>query len=74
MLSEYQNEVHALKIGNTHFARLFDEAHQIDKEIHRIEIEAESACDERVEELKKQRLLLKDNLLAMILEYRNSPS
>ncbi len=65
-LPEYRDTIHALKTNNAHFAKLFDEYHEIDHEIHRIETGVETPSDEYAEELKRKRLLLKDELFAMI--------
>lgn len=65
-LPEYREKIHELKVSNPHFAKLFDEYHEIDHEVHRIEQEIETPSDEYTEELKKKRLLLKDELFAML--------
>lgn len=65
-LPEYKDQIHDLKMNNNHFAKLFDEYHEIDHEIHRIEEGNETPSDEYTEELKKKRLHLKDELLAII--------
>jgi uncharacterized protein len=65
-LPEYKDTIHNLKLSNAHFAKLFDEYHTKDKEIHRIEQGAEVSSDEYIEMLKKQRLHLKDSLFALI--------
>jgi len=67
-LPEHRETIHNLKMTDNHFARLFDEYHEVDHEIHRIETGEETPSDEYVEEKKKQRLNLKDNLLRMIKE------
>ena len=67
-LPEHREAIHKLKMTNNHFARLFDEYHEVDHEIHRIETGEETPSDEYVEERKKIRLNLKDNLLRMIKE------
>ena len=67
-LPEHRETIHNLKMTNNHFARLFDEYHEVDHEIHRIEAGEETPSDEYVEEKKKIRLNLKDNLLRMIKE------
>jgi len=54
--------LHRLKVENAHFARLADEYHAVNREIHRIESEVEAASDERTEQLKRQRLALKDQI------------
>lgn len=65
---EHRETIHNLKMTDNHFARLFAEYHEIDHEIHRIEVGEETPSDDYVEEKKKQRLNLKDNLLRMIKE------
>jgi len=65
-LPEYRDKIHALKEGNAHFAKLFAEYHEVDHEIRRIEQEIETPSDEYTEELKKRRLLLKDQLFEML--------
>ncbi|MBI1363678.1 MAG: DUF465 domain-containing protein [Proteobacteria bacterium] len=63
---QFKEAIHKLKIGNPHFARLFDSYHEIDKQINRIEqgVEAHSSTFE--EDLRKQRMQLKDELYAMM--------
>ncbi len=58
--------LHDLKMSDQHFRTVADRYHDINKEIHRIEAEVEAASDERSEELKKQRLLILDEVAAMI--------
>lgn len=65
-LPEYRDIIHDLKISNTHFSRLFDQYHKVDHEVHRIETGIETTSDEYLEEKKKQRLHLKDELFQMI--------
>ncbi|KEO88732.1 hypothetical protein EH31_14925 [Erythrobacter longus] len=55
-----------LKGTDGHFARLADEYHEVNRQVHRIEAEAEAASDERFETLKKQRLSLLDQLTAIV--------
>lgn len=67
-LPEHKETIHNLKMTDAHFARLFAEYHEIDHEIHRIETGVENTSDDYLEEKKKQRLSLKDQLLHMIKE------
>lgn len=60
------DRLHELKTSHAHFARLFDEYHLINREIHRIETGVEPSSDERSTDLRKQRLLLKDEIAAML--------
>jgi len=63
---EHKQTIHELKMNNNHFKRLFDEYEEVDRDIVRYEQEIEIACDERLEDLKKQRLKLKDELHGML--------
>lgn len=63
---EHKEVIHELKLNNAHFAKLFNEYHEVDHEIHRIEQGVENTGDNYLEDRKKQRLLLKDQLYAMI--------
>lgn len=65
---EMADQIHALKMKDRHFSRLFDEYHEIDREVRRIEEEVEAASDDRLEDLKMRRLHLKDDLFAMLQE------
>jgi uncharacterized protein YdcH (DUF465 family) len=65
-LPEYRDQIHDLKMNNAHFAKLFDEYHEVDHEVHRIETGVETPSDEYLEERKKVRLNLKDQLFTMI--------
>lgn len=65
-LPEYKDRIHELKVSDNHFAKIFANYHDIDHEIHRIEEGIETPSDDYVEELKKKRLQMKDELFAMI--------
>jgi len=55
-----------LKADNAHYARLADEYHEVNRQVHRIEAETEAASDDRAEALKKQRLGLLDEITAIV--------
>ena len=65
-LPEYRERIHELKTSDHHFSRLFDEYHELDHEVCRIEEGVQTSSDDYTEELKKRRLFLKDQLLAML--------
>jgi len=65
--SEHREKIHLLKMENAHFAKLFDEYDALTKEVERLESERIPVGDEVFEDLKKQRLLLKDQLYAMLI-------
>lgn len=63
---EFHDRIHALKTSNTHFAKLFDEYHEVDRAVRRIEQEIETPSDAYTEELKMRRVRLKDELYSML--------
>lgn len=65
-LPEFRDKIHELKVSNAHFARLFDEYHELDHEVRRIEQGVETPSDAYLEDQKKKRLHLKDQLYAML--------
>jgi hypothetical protein len=65
-LPEYKDRIHELKMSNNHFAHQFDKYHEVDHEVIRIEEGIETTSDEYLEELKKKRLALKDELFEML--------
>ena len=60
------DQLHDLKMNNAHFAKLADEYHEVNREIHRIEAGVEPASDDRTTDLRKKRMLLKDEISAML--------
>ena len=65
-MPEYKDRIHELKINNAHFARLFDDYHDVNREIHRAEAAGLNITDVHYEELKRKRLVLKDELFGML--------
>ncbi|CCQ12265.1 hypothetical protein PALB_31660 [Pseudoalteromonas luteoviolacea B = ATCC 29581] len=65
-LPEYKDKIHDLKMNDNHFARLFNDYHDIDHAVIRIEDGVENSSDEYLESLKKQRLQLKDQLYSIL--------
>ena len=61
-----------LKKEDAHYARLAEEYHAVNREVHRIEAETEAASDERFETLKKQRLALLDKITRIITKARTA--
>ncbi len=69
---EFSEEIHHLKMNNNHFAKLFKEYHELDHEVLRIEQGVENTSDEYLEQLKINRLHLKDSLFALIRKEKAS--
>ena len=63
---EFSDQIHELKMSNAHFQRLFKEYDEIVHQLIRVEQEIETPSDEVIEEMKKQRLHLKDQLYVML--------
>ena len=63
---EYQERIHELKVSDVHFRKLFDEYHELEHEIHRINTGIESTSDDFAHEKKSQLLHIKDALLELL--------
>ncbi|MCB1384243.1 MAG: YdcH family protein [Notoacmeibacter sp.] len=63
---EHLSKMHELKTGNAHFAKLFDEYHELNRAIHRAETNIEPTDDFHMEDMRKQRLKLKDEIYGML--------
>lgn len=67
---EHTATIDALKSSNDRFSKLFDEYHEVDRNVEEIEEHDVPISDVEFEILKKRRLHLKDELYAMICAYR----
>lgn len=65
-LPEHKYVIHTLKTTNRHFAKLFSDYELVNKDVLRIEKGIDARSDEHLENLKKRRLALKDEILKMI--------
>lgn len=63
---EHVEKIHALKTTNAHFARLYEEYHEINRAVHRAETNIEPTDDLNMEVMRKQRLALKDRIYGML--------
>ncbi|WP_018700120.1 YdcH family protein [Amorphus coralli] len=63
---EHVDAMHRLKAENAHFARLSDEYHEVNRAVHRAETDVEPTDDAHMEELRKRRLVLKDEIYAIL--------
>jgi len=59
---QFEERIHELKVSDNHFKKMFDEYHELNKEIHRIETDTEPASDETLNDLRVKRVHLKDEL------------
>lgn len=65
-LPEHADTIAKLKSENAHFARLYDEYHEINRQVHRSEAQIEPTTELAEVEMRKKRAGLKDQLWHMI--------
>lgn len=63
---EYEEKIHQLKVVDSHFRALFDEYHELEHEIHRINTDIDVVTDEYAHELKAKFLFIKDELYTIL--------
>lgn len=66
MFPEHRDLITRLKNTDRHFLNLFDKHNELDQKIKNIESHIEHATHEAVEVLKKEKLLLKDQIYAIL--------
>jgi len=65
-LPELKDRIHALKVNDPHFRRLFDAYHELTREIENMENEVTPVATRTEEEAKVRRVRLKDELYRML--------
>jgi len=70
MLHEYRDIISKIKVENAHFAKIFERHNELDQKITDVEDGREHMDQLELEALKKEKLRLKDEAYAMILEYK----
>lgn len=63
---EFVEKMHELKVSNAHFAKLADEYHNLNRQIHRAETNVEPMEQLAEEQLRKQRGALKDEIYGLL--------
>ncbi|MFM7284759.1 MAG: YdcH family protein [Betaproteobacteria bacterium] len=66
MFPEYRDLITKLKTTDHHFTRLFDRHNALDQKIKNMESHITPGTHEEVEVLKKEKLMLKDQLYAIL--------
>ncbi|MBB97084.1 MAG: hypothetical protein CML68_21110 [Rhodobacteraceae bacterium] len=61
-------QMHALKTKDAHFAKLYDEYHELNRSVHRAETNVEPMEDLAEGEIRKKRAALKDEIYAYLKE------
>lgn len=57
-----QDKIHALKLSNAHFAKLVEDYHNVNREVHRAETGVTPMDQAHEAELRKKRSHLKDQI------------
>ena len=65
-LPELKDRIHSLKVSDQHFRHLFDEYHELTRDIENMENEVTPVATHTEEEAKVRRLRLKDELYRML--------
>ncbi|WP_368187245.1 YdcH family protein [Aestuariibius sp. HNIBRBA575] len=63
---DHIEQMHALKVGDAHFASLADKYHELNRAVHRAETNVEPTDDAHMAELRKERLGLKDEIWSLL--------
>ncbi|MDP2077850.1 MAG: DUF465 domain-containing protein [Sulfuricurvum sp.] len=75
MLHEYRDIITHMKennAANAHFLKIFDKHNALDDQITKVENGDIPMTDIELEGLKKEKLLLKDEAYAMIIDYKKT--
>ncbi|OQS33837.1 YdcH family protein [Chromobacterium haemolyticum] len=66
MFPKYRELISKLKTEDDHFTRLFNKHNDLDQKIKNMEARIEPSADFEIENLKKEKLRLKDELYAIL--------
>jgi uncharacterized protein len=72
MLHEYRDEIAQLKQTNAHFAKIFEKHNELDQKAKDADEGRLHLSDAELEVMKKEKLLLKDEALKLILELKQA--
>lgn len=63
---DFTQQIDDLKLNDRYFLKLFDDYHEIDLSVRRIEELLEASSEQRLDELKLRRVQLKDELFDLL--------
>jgi uncharacterized protein YdcH (DUF465 family) len=63
---EFEAKIHDLKVSENHFKKLFDEYDNLDHDVYRIETDSEPASDDTLNNLRVERVRVKDQIYAYL--------
>lgn len=61
-----KDKIHSLNLTDSHFSKLADQYHTVNRDIHRIETNVTPADEGYEKQLRRQRLALKDQIAAYL--------
>jgi uncharacterized protein len=70
---EYVSKMRFLRETDGHFHRLWTEYHDINRAVHRAETNIEPTDDARMEDMRKRRMRLKDEIYGMLVSLEDVP-
>lgn len=59
---EHAAKIHDLRLSDAHFAKLADNYHALNRDVHRAETDVEPTSDEHLTQMRKERMALKDEI------------
>lgn len=66
MFPEYREQIANLRANDRHFSRIFDEHNKLDHEVQQLEDKHSPAVQDELELLKKQKLVLKEEIYSLL--------
>jgi uncharacterized protein YdcH (DUF465 family) len=70
MFHEYREDITQIKQDNAHFSKIFDKHNDLDEKIRKASDREITLSDIEIEVLKKEKLLLKDEIYMVIIKHR----
>ena len=65
---EHAGRMHALKVSDEHFAKLLEDYRDVKRAVHRAETKVEPVSDMHMEDMRKRRMVLKDEIYGMLTQ------
>ena len=60
------DRISSLKASNAHFAKMAEEYHKVNRQVHRGETDIEPLSDAHMTDLRRKRMQLKDQIAVML--------
>jgi len=66
---EYAEEIHQLKMTDSHFTKLADDYHAVNRQVHRMETEVEAVSTDTEKHARERRVHLKDQIAQYLRQH-----